>query len=296
MDSAGGAATGVAGAEAVSQQERGGEPQAGDGEAEDYDLVVQRGATRLLQLACLAVFAAQWAPVVQAVAGGGVAPPPFRDGILAMLLACPPTPVTMSLQMDVFSVSSGHWPGLLTSALLHSGLLSLLASLWSLDFTGAWLETAHGPTILAISLLMAGGGAAAGQLLAGQPAGIGGIGAALGLEAAVVVRSLRLAGELPPLRAGGVALVGVAAAMAVYQPLVGPWALVGGVVGGALSGVLAYDVLWLLRVVLGVTMLLCITAWDVLTWLPRQLWRVLVAVAAFAWGTVVAFVQAVRGV
>lgn len=99
MDSAGGAATGVAGAEAVSQQERGGEPQAGDGEAEDYDLVVQRGATRLLQLACLAVFAAQWAPVVQAVAGGGVAPPPFRDGILAMLLACPPTPVTMSLQM-----------------------------------------------------------------------------------------------------------------------------------------------------------------------------------------------------
>lgn len=73
-------------------------------------------------------------------------------------------------------------------------------------------------------------------------------------------------------------------------------ALVGGVVGGALSGVLAYDVLWLLRVVLGVTMLLCITAWDVLTWLPRQLWRVLVAVAAFAWGTVVAFVQAVRGV
>lgn len=53
----------------------------------------------------------------------------------------------------------------------------LQASLWSLDFTGAWLETAHGPTILAISLLMAGGGAAAGQLLAGQPAGIGGIGA-----------------------------------------------------------------------------------------------------------------------
>lgn len=38
-----------------------------------------------------------------------------------------------------------------------------------------------------------------------------------------MVRSLRLAGELPPLRAGGVALVGVAAAMAVYQPLVGPW-------------------------------------------------------------------------
>ncbi|KAG2448434.1 hypothetical protein HYH02_006326 [Chlamydomonas schloesseri] len=292
-----GAATGALAAAQQQQQEgQAGDGDAGDGDDEAYELVVQRGATRVLQLACLAVFAAQWAPVLQAVMGGGVAAPALKDGLLALLLACPPTSVTMSMQMDVFSVSNGNWAGVATSTLLHSGLLSLLVSLWSLDFTGAWLETAHGTAILAISLLMAGGGAAAGQLLAGQPAGIGGIGAALGLEAAVAVRSVRLAGELPPLRAGGLALVAVAVAMAVYQPLVGPWALVGGMVGGALSGVLAYDVLWLLRVVLGVTLLLCITVWDVLTWLPRQLWRLLVAAAMFAWGTVVAIVQAVRGV
>ncbi|KAG2424542.1 hypothetical protein HXX76_014423 [Chlamydomonas incerta] len=289
-------AAGTAAQAGGAQPGRSGELEGGVGEEEYEELVVRRRATRLLQLACVAVFVAQWAPVVQALAGGGVAPPPLKDGLLALLLACPPTPVTVSMQMDVFSVSTGQWAGLLTSAMLHSGLLSLLVSLWSLDFTAAWLETAHGPAILAVSLIMAGGGAAAGQLLAGQPVGIGGIGAALGLEAAVAVRSLRLAGELPPLRAGGVALVGVAAAMAVYQPLVGPWALAGGVLGGALSGVLAYDVLWMLRVVVGVTILLCIMAWDVLTWLPRQLWRLLVAVAAFAWGTVVAAVQAVRGV
>jgi hypothetical protein len=71
---------------------------------EGGELRRQAAVSRLVQLGCVAVFIAQWAPVVQAVlaapaavaaATGG---PPGRDVLLALLLASPPTPMTLAWQ------------------------------------------------------------------------------------------------------------------------------------------------------------------------------------------------------
>ncbi|KXZ55133.1 hypothetical protein GPECTOR_3g284 [Gonium pectorale] len=273
-------------------------PGSAVGEAE-ADFVRRTTATRLLQLACVAVFAAQWAPVAQSLAAGaaGGAAASGREVALAVLLVCPPTQLTLEWQADAIALASGQLGSLFTSALLHSGVISLLASLVSLEETAPWLETMHGFMIMLISYFMAGAGAALAQMcVGGQPAGIGGIGAVLGMEAAVAVRVFRFTGEPLPPTAACLATCAVGLLMALYQPLVGPWGIIGGVLGGALSGVLAFEVLWMMRVVLGVSILLGLGAWNLATWLPRALWRLLAAAASLVVGTVLALVQAVRGV
>ncbi|GFR39732.1 hypothetical protein Agub_g213, partial [Astrephomene gubernaculifera] len=167
----------------------------------------------------------------------------------------------------------------------------------SLRETAEWLETFHGYMIMLISYFMAGGTAALAQMcVAGQPTGIAGVAAALGMEAAVFVRCWRMTGEALPPTPACLALIAVAALMAAYQPLVGAWGIVGGVLGGALSGVLAYDVLYGMRVVLGVSMLLALAGWEFLTWLPQVVWQWLVVAGIAVWEVVKVIVQAVRGV
>ncbi|PNG99135.1 hypothetical protein TSOC_015094 [Tetrabaena socialis] len=105
------------------------------------------------------------------------------------------------------------------------------------------------------------------------------------MEAAVSVRTWRTDGEVPGISLPCLLLGCTGALMAVYQPLVGPWGVLGGLVGGALSGVLAYDILWLMRIVLAFALALGVGTWKVVTWAPRMLWRVLSVAAALVVGT-----------
>lgn len=272
------------------------EGEEGAKEQEEQELVRRTGTTRLLQLALAGVFVMQWAPVLQGVAHGSVAVP-GRDLALALALACPPTEVTMAWQADAVTLVAGQLGCLFSSTMLHSGLLSLGASLASLEETAPWMDTLHGPLILAITYVMAGAGAVLAPMLASSAAtSIGGIGAALGMEAAVAVRCWRATRELMPPTPACLACCAAAAVSAVYQPLVGPWGVVGGLLGGALSGILAYDVLYIMRVILAITILSGLLVWNVVTWLPKLAYRVLLFAGMFVWATIEGFVQALRGV
>ncbi|GIL85228.1 hypothetical protein Vretimale_10719 [Volvox reticuliferus] len=257
--------------------------------------------SRALQLVCVAAFVAQWAPLAHALVGRGAAAAtavPGWEVWLALLVASPPTPLTLSWQADAVSLSAGHFGCLLTSSVLHSGLVSLAVSLASLEETLPWLETLDGFVIMLVSYGMAGAAVGLAQLLLGsQPSGIAGLGAAVGLEVAVAIRCWRYTrGKLMPPTITCICLLCVAVMMAVYQPLVGPWGILGGILGGALSAVLAYDILYVMRVVIAVTILLGVGAWNLLTWLPRTVWRLVVGVSVVVWGTLVAILQALRGV
>lgn len=152
------------------------EGEEGAKEQEEQELVRRTGTTRLLQLALAGVFVMQWAPVLQGVAHGSVAVP-GRDLALALALACPPTEVTMAWQADAVTLVAGQLGCLFSSTMLHSGLLSLGASLASLEETAPWMDTLHGPLILAITYVMAGAGAVLAPMLASSAAtSIGGIG------------------------------------------------------------------------------------------------------------------------
>ncbi|PNH00471.1 hypothetical protein TSOC_013704, partial [Tetrabaena socialis] len=257
-------------------------------EEEEEDTGRTTTVSRLLQLVIVGVFVAQWAPVAQAAAAGA-ATMPAGELVVAALLACPPTPMTVSWQADALSLASGQLGCILTSSVLHSGLLSLVVSLVSLEETAPWLETLHGFMIMLISYGLAGAGAVAAQMFLGnQAASIAGIGAALGMEAAVSVRTWRTDGEVPGISLPCLLLGCTGALMAV--------GVLGGLVGGALSGVLAYDILWLMRIVLAFALALGVGTWKVVTWAPRMLWRVLSVAAALVVGTAVGVVQAMRGV
>ncbi|EFJ40758.1 hypothetical protein VOLCADRAFT_119864 [Volvox carteri f. nagariensis] len=292
---------GAAGAEATAEAGGGGVKR-------------QAFVSRVVQLACVAVFVAQWAPLAHVLTGGAAAAQEAaaaaaggsttaaaaagREVWLALLVASPPTPLTLSWQTDAISLSAGQYGSLLTSSLLHSGLVSLLVSLASLEETLPWLETLDGFMIMLLSYGMAGAVAGLTQLfLGGQATGIAGLAAALGTEVAVGVRCWRYTGgQLLPPTPACVALLGLSGLMAAYQPLVGTWGILGGILGGALSAVLAYDILYVMRVVIAVTILLGLGAWNLLSWLPRVLFRLVVGLVAVVWGTGVAVVQALRGV
>ncbi|GIL55463.1 hypothetical protein Vafri_11006 [Volvox africanus] len=257
--------------------------------------------SRALQLVCVAAFVAQWAPLVHALVGPGAPAAAAASGWelwLALLLASPPTPLALSWQADAVSLSAGHFGCLLTSSVLHSGLVSLAVSLASLEETLPWLETLDGFVIMLVSYSLAGAGVGLAQLFLGsQTSGIAGLGAAVGLEVAVAIRCWRYTGgKLMPPTITCICLLCVATLMAVYQPLVGPWGILGGVLGGALSAVVAYDILYIMRVVIAITLLLGVGAWNLLTWLPRTVWRFVVGVSVVVWGTLVAVLQALRGV
>ncbi|GLI60520.1 hypothetical protein VaNZ11_002526, partial [Volvox africanus] len=256
--------------------------------------------SRALQMVCVAAFVAQWAPLVHALVGpGAAAAAAVASGWelwLALLVASPPTPLTLSWQADAVSLSAGHFGCLLTSSVLHSGLASLAVSLASLEETLPWLETLDGFVIMLLSYSLAGAGVGLAQLFLGsQTSGIAGLGAAVGLEVAVAVRCWRYTGgKLMPPTITCICLLCVATLTAVYQPLVGPWGILGGVLGGALSAVVAYDILYIMRVAIAITLLLGVGAWKLLTWLPRTVWRFVVGVSAVLWGTLVAVLQALR--
>ncbi|KAG2493043.1 hypothetical protein HYH03_008706 [Edaphochlamys debaryana] len=269
-------------------------------EEEDDDgvkvVTAEFGLTRLLQAALVGVFVAQWAPVWSALAEAGPAAW-GRDTLLALALACPPTPLTLDWQADAVSVATGRIGCLFSSALLHSGLLSLLVSLASLGETGPWLHTVFGGPILVVTYGLAGAATGLAQLAgAGQAAGLGGIGAALGMEAAVAVRHWRNTGEVAAPPPASVALYGVGLVMALYQPLVGAWGVAGGLLGGAASAWLAHEVLYAGRVVVALAILAGVGAYNLVTWLPRALWRLVLVGGMFAASTVRSLVAAVRKV
>lgn len=80
-----------------SAGQQGGQEEGEATDEEEQQQPMRQLACRALQAALLAVFAAQWAPVVGAVVGGAL--PLGRDTMLAFLLACPPTPLTEAWQM-----------------------------------------------------------------------------------------------------------------------------------------------------------------------------------------------------
>ncbi len=83
---------------------------------------------------------------------------------------------------------------------------------------------------------------------------------------------------------------------ATCRPAVFRRGVIGGLLGGALSGILAYDVLYLMRVILAITILSGLLVWNVFTWLPKIVYRVLLFAGMFMWATIKGFVLALRGV
>lgn len=70
--------------------------------------------------------------------------------------------------------------------------------------------------------------------------------------------------------------------------------MAGGVLGGALSGVLAYDVLWLMRLAVGLVLLAWSAVWWLLRAIPAALYRLALVVGMVVGGTVQAVIQSVR--
>ncbi|KAG1678985.1 hypothetical protein FOA52_013048 [Chlamydomonas sp. UWO 241] len=251
----------------------------------------------LLAITTVAAFVQQWGPLSPALAHAAAALHP--QPLLAFALAVPPTPAVDATSLHVASLLAGDWARVATSAFVHSGALCAALSCAVLLQTGGVLERAFGPLVLLMHVGAAAGGVAAGQLLMQPtPESIAGPAVACGLAASLLVHQLREG--IRPLvvtRTSWAALT-LLPALSAVQPMLGPWGVAGGCVGGALAALTWSPLLSVLRVCVFLPLFLAAAVLeavgDVAGAAPRVVAQALSAVLVFAWRVLAAVAGAFR--
>lgn len=185
--------------------------------------------------------------------------------------------------------------GLLTSGLLHSGLLPMLCSADGISNAGQWLELTSGPLILLVTYAAAAGGAAVAQLMLGTtPTAISGAGAVTGLYAALAVAGLTdRRGTLPVFTLRGIIYAALNLGLALLQPAIGLACLAGGALGGAIIAPIGPAVARGVSLTLGVPVLLVLGGLR-LAW--QLVMALVVITGAFVLATLRAVMEAVKAV
>lgn len=211
----------------------------------------------------------------------------------------PITPHSLLLPFqDVAAIANrSEWHRLLSSGLLHSGVLPVLWCVDGLRNAGSWIEAWCGGLQALIIILASGVGTGLAQLLAGSASvGLGGAGVVTGAYAAWCVLGLtRARGEMPLTSDRGIIYMLLNACLAAYQPAVGAACLLGGATGGVL-GVLLAPLLArvvFLAVALPVTFVLAAARLVVET--VRLLFGIMAAFVVATWRAVAEVVRTVRG-
>lgn len=276
------------------------------------------------------LFWKQWQPLLPILLSATQQPEEWVTRAAAVCLVVPDTPAALDWQMNVLDFVSGNWKAALAAAFLHSGLIPTLVFTKGLLEVSTLLEESFGPAVLALQAMASAIGAAVLQTML-LPAShtICGPAVVCGLYAGLAVhisRTRQLAkqvaqqagremGSYEEGSKGDVIDVlsddeqegaistrmgytcGIAAVLlGLYQPMLGVWGILGGMLGGVLAALSMPWVMAALQSTLLFTLVLVHRVWGFARSIPRLLITSVIGLGRAVYLFAVELIKAVRQV